>query len=71
MAPAIIKPIKCGILNLFKSIGAKSMMKRIKENNNTGFFNGKANSKKLSKIIIENLMNNNSGSWLKIKILKD
>ena len=55
IAPAIIKPIRCGIRNLFKTIGANKMMNSIKENNNTGFLSGKVKSIPTKKSIVPNL----------------
>jgi hypothetical protein len=54
-APAIINPIRCGIRNLFKIIGANKMMNSIKENNNTGFLSGKVKSIPTKKNIVPDL----------------
>jgi hypothetical protein len=52
MAPAIIKPIRCGILNLFRIMGANKMIKSMVEKIRTGFFNGSEKLSILSKIKI-------------------
>jgi hypothetical protein len=51
MAPAIISPIRCGILNLFRMIGAKRIINRISEKSNTGLVRGKVSSNRFSSII--------------------
>jgi hypothetical protein len=38
--PAIISPIRCGILILFNKIGAKRIIKSINAKINTGFSSG-------------------------------
>jgi hypothetical protein len=40
-APAIIKPNKCGIFNLFSRIGANKMITNININFNIGLVSGK------------------------------
>jgi hypothetical protein len=44
MAPAIISPIRCGIRNLLRTIGAKRMIKSMIENIRTGLFSGSEKS---------------------------
>jgi hypothetical protein len=40
IAPAIIKPSKCGIFTRFSKMGANKIMSRITRNFNTGFVSG-------------------------------
>jgi hypothetical protein len=47
IAPAMISPIRCGILNLFRMIGAKRIINRISEKSNTGLVRGKVSSNML------------------------
>jgi hypothetical protein len=54
IAPAIIKPMRCGIFNLFNINGANKMIKRMSENNNTGFLSGKVMSNMESIIMKQN-----------------
>ena len=50
-APAIIKPIRWGIFNLLRISGANSIINRINEKINTGFFKGRVRSNALNNII--------------------
>jgi hypothetical protein len=53
MAPAMISPMRWGILSLFNNKGANKMMNNISENISTGFFRGNENFIASRSIIME------------------